>query len=75
MQTSEKRLQDSSPPRNIQWALSQMLPCGKRDVSKRENVTERKVMRWMDGDREARELAVGDTADPGNHGIKFHAKS
>lgn len=29
----------------------------------------------MDGDREARELAVGDTSDPGNHGIKFHAES
>lgn len=29
----------------------------------------------MDGDREARELAVGDTSDPGNHGIKFRAKS
>jgi len=30
----------------------------------------------MDGDREARELTVGDTAgsDPGYHGIQCHVK-
>lgn len=66
------------PPRNNQGASLQMSPsvCGQKDVSKRETECNRRKGNEMDGDREAEELAVGDTAasDPGYHGIQCHVK-